>query len=325
MIPTIAIFAGDSVTSAILDAINMPFKSILIHEVRPEAIDDKANDVGALLVWLGANALPLASGIALLFMLPLAFRGLGRIRRASVRMREDTPLYSLWHPNDEAIAFLSRLEGVPIEPFPRWSLFRSSRTGGILWGVRLIVLINLVGILFLAADLSRGVNPAAEPFQAYSTYFFIVGVAGAPVVFAVTYVLYRLFAALVLEMMLRGMLNNSIGGALKAIAFGRDSDHRIDRVATCSHTYGAQREVLGGEVAQRMSENSAAASQRLFDKYRASLFSVEADESNAVNQLTQDSMTWDSLIHTTYFDQPEVAAMIGDYIAGEARKANANV
>jgi hypothetical protein len=82
---------------------------------------------------------------------------------------------------------------------------------------------------------------------------------------------------------------------------------------------------LGGEVAQRMSENSAAASQRLFDKYRASLFSVEADESNAVNQLTQDSMTWDSLIHTTYFDQPEVAAMIGDYIAGEARKANANV
>jgi pimeloyl-ACP methyl ester carboxylesterase len=148
MIPTIAIFAGDSVTSAILDAINMPFKSILIHEVRPEAIDDKANDVGALLVWLGANALPLASGIALLFMLPLAFRGLGRIRRASVRMREDTPLYSLWHPNDEAIAFLSRLEGVPIEPFPRWSLFRSSRTGGILWGVRLIVLINLVGILF---------------------------------------------------------------------------------------------------------------------------------------------------------------------------------
>jgi hypothetical protein len=33
-------------------------------------------------------------------------------------------------------------------------------------------------------------------------------------------------------------------------------------------------------------------------------------------------MTWDSLIHTTYFDQPEIADMIADYIVTQQR-ANA--
>jgi hypothetical protein len=32
-------------------------------------------------------------------------------------------------------------------------------------------------------------------------------------------------------------------------------------------------------------------------------------------------MTWDSLVHTTYFDQPEVAAAIGDHIARTVRES----
>jgi hypothetical protein len=56
----------------------------------------------------------------------------------------------------------------------------------------------------------------------------------------------------------------------------------------------------------------------LFDKYRNSLFSVGADASNAVVEIARDSMTWDSLIHTTYFDQPEVLEMIAEAIAAEA-------
>ena len=30
-------------------------------------------------------------------------------------------------------------------------------------------------------------------------------------------------------------------------------------------------------------------------------------------------MTWDSLIHTTYFDQPEVADVVAAYIAAKAK------
>jgi hypothetical protein len=138
------------------------------------------------------------------------------------------------------------------------------------------------------------------------------------------YLFYRLFAALVLELSLRGMLNNTIGGTLIAIAFGRDGDHRIDKVSTCSHSYGTQSDVLGGEMADRMNANAAAASKRLFDRYRAAIFSVSADETNAINELAKDSMTWDSLIHTTYFDQPEVVDRIGDYIAGVAQAESAH-
>jgi hypothetical protein len=120
------------------------------------------------------------------------------------------------------------------------------------------------------------------------------------------------------------MLNNAIGGALIAIAFGRDGDHRIDTVSTCSHSYGTQEEVVGADVAERMAVQAADASKRLFDKYRSSIFSVGADETNAINELIKDSMTWESLIHTTYFDQPEMAQRIGDYIAGVAKAESAN-
>ena len=38
-----------------------------------------------------------------------------------------------------------------------------------------------------------------------------------------------------------------------------------------------------------------------------------------LSQLATDAMTWDSLIHTTYFDQPEVADMIAAHIVGKVR------
>ncbi|MEJ0061605.1 MAG: hypothetical protein WDM79_19465 [Terricaulis sp.] len=128
-----------------------------------------------------------------------------------------------------------------------------------------------------------------------------------------------------MELTLRGVLNNTIGGALVAIAFGRDADHRIDKVATCSHYYGTKREVLGDAVAARMLEESAEASHRLFNKYRAGLFSVSTDGPNAIDELNKDAMTWASLIHTTYFRQPEVSASIGDYIASIAKRRIADV
>lgn len=256
------------------------------------------------------TTLALASLGALVFMVPLGFRGVGRIRRAGRRARADTSLLSIWHPNDEAIAFLSRLEGLRIEPFPRWSMLRGSRTGAIIWGVRAVMLIPLASALFLILG-AFGVEGAF----ALGLGLLIIGIAMAPLLFAIVYVFYRLFAALVLELGVRGVLNKTVDGALKGVAFGRDGDNRIGDVSTCSHYYSAERVELSGPVAQRMLEGSTEATRRLFDKYRASLFQVGTDQSNAINELAQDAMTWDSLVHTTYFDQPEVADLIGDYIA----------
>lgn len=333
MIPAITAFASQGVTNAALDLVNLPFKDTVAHTAERRAMFEEAAEVARTsdpglfvraLNWMTQHVYPVASGLALLLMIPVAFYGLARIRRASRRPSADTKIYSIWHPSDEAISFLRRLESVPVEPFPRWSLFRGSRTTGVHWGVNAVIAFILMGAAFLAFDFFRGVNVLAQPFQSVGAYLVVIGIAGAPLVFMTAYLIYRLFAAIVLELSLRGMLNNTIGGALIAIAFGRDGDHRIDKVSTCSHSYGTQDDVLGGEVAERMAANSGDASKRLFDKYRAAVFSVSADETNAINELAKDSMTWESLIHTTYFDQQEVVDRIGDHIAGVAKAESAN-
>lgn len=333
MIPAVTAFASQGVTNATLDLVNLPFKDTIAHTAERRAMFEqtaeiaRASDPGFFvkaLNWATRNVYPIASGLALLLMIPVAFYGLARIRRAARRPSADTKIYSIWHPSDEAISFLRKLESIPLEPFPRWSLFRGSRTTGVHWGVNAVIGFILIGAGFLAFDFFRGVNVLAQPFQSVGAYLVVIGIAGAPLVFMAAYLTYRLFAAIVLELSLRGLLNNTIGGALIAIAFGRDGDHRIDKVSTCSHSYGSESDVLAGEVADRMAANAAEASKRLFDRYRAAVFSVSADETNAINELAKDSMTWESLIHTTYFDQPEVADRIGDYIASIAKAESAN-
>jgi hypothetical protein len=38
-------------------------------------------------------------------------------------------------------------------------------------------------------------------------------------------------------------------------------------------------------------------------------------DKDALARLSEDAQTWKSLIHTTYFDQPEVVDALADYIA----------
>ena len=58
---------------------------------------------------------------------------------------------------------------------------------------------------------------------------------------------------------------------------------------------------------------------RLIDKYRWALFNVDAASGASLNALATDAMTWESLIHTTYFDQPEVAEATAGFILAQER------
>ncbi len=103
----------------------------------------------ALSSWL--TGVGVAGIAALAFIMPIAWRGLMRIRRAG-RRRPKAGLFSIWHPLDEAISFLQRVETLPIEPFERGSLWRGSRTGAVLWGVRAVFVLPVLGLMALAAD-----------------------------------------------------------------------------------------------------------------------------------------------------------------------------
>ena len=149
----------------------------------------------------------------------------------------------------------------------------------------------------------------------FGIFLFVATILGAPLFFGAAYALTRLLRGLAFEMVGRGWLNTSIAGIVRGMAFGRDGDERIGKVATQSHAYGVRPYMIDGDLAARMKTGAATAAATLIEKYRWSLFTVGPDTNNSVTQIAKDAMTWDSLIHTTYFDQPEVADMIGDYIA----------
>jgi hypothetical protein len=282
------------------------------------------------------------SAITLFFVVPLAFTGLWRILRIRRKQNPDAKFFSIWHPNDEAVAFLQRVEELPITPFPRWAIWRDSRTSAIVWGVRAVLAVFVLAIAAAVAAFMKVQVTDAHYEQFGKTFGFdglalfggmstgdlagfllVLAILGAPLIFGAAYVLARLILGLGLEMIARGWLNSSIGDVLRGMAFGRDGDARLGNVSTTSHTYGTIPLVLEGETAESMRASAAGAAAALIEKYRWALFTVGPDTNGAVSRLATDAMTWDSLIHTTYFDRQEVVDAIGDYIAKEAKDAAA--
>ncbi|MDX2233586.1 MAG: hypothetical protein NW200_03730 [Hyphomonadaceae bacterium] len=301
---------------------------------------DEANLYKGFLTVMAA-LLPV-SALALFFIFPLAVDGLWRIMRIRRRQNPDAKFFSLWHPNDEAIAFLQRVEELPIEPFPRWAIWRNSRTSAIVWGVRGVLMVFLLAILAWIAS-AAGVTVTDAHFTALgdmlgfngvdifggmtmgdiAIFLFVVATLGAPLIFGFFYLLTRALLGMGLELVGRGWLNTSIASVLRGMAFGRDGDSRLGNVATQSHTYGVVPHVLDGDIAERMRKGASGAAAALIEKYRWALFTVGPDTNGAVSKLATDAMTWDSLIHTTYFDQPEVVDALANYIASEVEAARA--
>lgn len=261
-------------------------------------------------------------GACLLFMFGISRAGARRIRRPT-RKSEARSVLAIWHENDEAISFLRRVEEVPIEAFPRGALFRGSRSAAISWGVLAVILVGLafpaMYMLGLADVFGIDTTPSAgrgsDSFAAMA-----IGLVFAPAVFVLVYWLYRYGVGGAAELGVRGPLNGLVSGAFRGIAMGRDGDQLVCNVSTDSHTFGTESRKLEGELALRMRTAADKAADKLIDKYRWSLFTVGADTNAPLTNLATDAMTWDSLIHTTYFDQPEIVDMIAAHIAANARQ-----
>ncbi|MEQ1810279.1 MAG: hypothetical protein ABL889_10145 [Terricaulis sp.] len=279
---------------------------------------------------MAAGIYVLIVGPCTLFMLHMSRQGIRRILRPKTGGRTRTSIFSLWHQNDEAIAFLQRVEELKLEPFPRGALFRGSRGAAIAFGVLAVLIIGLFNPLaysFGRGDLLGMMDGIAdEDIASNIVVMTMMSLLLAPAIFTVVYLVYRFFVGgMVQEVGTRGSMNRFVGGVMRGVAMGRDGDQVLYGVSPRSHTHTTQELVLGGECATRMQEGANGAAGKLIDKYRWALFTVGGDTSASLTALTTDAMTWESLIHTTYFDQPEVAVAVGDHIARTVREsAHAN-
>ncbi|MBS0386058.1 MAG: hypothetical protein JSS00_11995 [Proteobacteria bacterium] len=263
-------------------------------------------------------------GPSVLFMLNLSRQGIRRILRPRRGGRTKTQIFSIWHDNDEAISFLERVQELPVEAFPRGSLFRGSRGAAISLGVLSVIAIALLNPLAYAfhwADVLNFEASAVEnsPISNVVALTFL-GLLFAPAVFIGFYAIYRFVIGGAQEVGARGSLNRFVAGVLRGIAYGRDGDQVLCNVSPQSHTHETQEHKITGECAARMQVGAHDAAGKLIDKYRWALFSVGGDSSASLTSLTTDAMTWDSLIHTTYFDQPEVADTIAAYIVAKVKR-----
>ncbi len=264
-------------------------------------------------------------GPCLLFMLTMSRQGIRRILRPKPGGKSRTSILSIWHKHDEAIAFLQRVEELKLEPFPRGSLFRGSRATAISVGVLFVLIIGAAHPALYAMGMADWFNfnstAADEDIASNIIAVTLMSVLLAPAIFTLIYFVYRFIVGGVQEVAVRGAMNGYIAGVLRGVAMGRDGDQVLCNVSTGSHTHRTQEHVLTGECAERMKQGANGAAGALIDKYRWALFSVGGDSSASLTSLTTDAMTWNSLIHTTYFDQPEVAAAIADHIVRTVRES----
>jgi hypothetical protein len=292
-----------------------------------EIFQGDAQQLGAsLMLWLLYLAV---IGPSVLFMLNMSREGIRRILRPRRGGKTKTQIFSLWHENDEAISFLQRVEELPLEPFPRGSLFRGSRGMAVSLGVLAVIAIALANPIIYGTNLADflHINTEIDPTtgrlelatSANVIAASIIGVLLAPAIFVAFYIVYRFLIGGAQEIGVRGSMNRFVVGVFRGIAYGRDGDQVLCNISPQSHTHATEEHKVSGECAVRMQAGAHDAAGKLIDKYRWALFSVGGDSSASLTSLTTDAMTWDSLIHTTYFDQPEVADAIAAYIVAKVK------
>lgn len=254
--------------------------------------------------WLGAATVVLPMAVAIVLMLAFAVEGLARVSLPAARLRSAAAILAIRHPQDEAIAFLQQIDSLELEAIPRGALWRGSGrlAGAISAALASLAVLGLIGLDMVIADnLFGDWNPLHELWL-------------APVLFCLLYPVSRLAFGLLPELALRRYFNRRIRDTVRGVALGADGVQRLADVSPRSHTLATTEVLLDGDLSERMKANAAQQASRLIEKYRWPLLSAGADARRALTEIGQDAMTWDSLIHTTYFDQPELSEMIAAHL-----------
>ncbi|MBI1186666.1 MAG: hypothetical protein GC206_04940 [Alphaproteobacteria bacterium] len=280
----------------------------------------------------------LIGGIAFYFMLKEAVQGMRRVSRPGSLRSEAAKIFAIWHPRDEAIAVLNAAEAVKIEPFAPGALIRGSRVGGVLWGVRLTILLMLAVLAFVIAHAlgvefggwagadCEGLACLGLQRGDMAGYWFVIvtPLAVLGLIWMLIYGLYRLVFGVGAEILFRGAMNRTVRNIFRGMAFGSVGDQRPAAVDTQPSVFNCVRAELDGPLAERIEAGARAAAIALLEKYRGEIFSVGGNHKELFENIPNDAMIWNSLVHTTYFDYPEMAAMIARHIAAAHVAARAD-
>lgn len=322
------------VLAALLQLLILPpaifWASVLLLPRRMETGDVWAYS----LPWFGAGAAVFAAAFAWFFMLPEASRGLRRVRRSGARKRDNVSIFAIRHPNDEAIEALKAVLTQSIEPFPRWAILRNAAIGGTSFGILGMVAGTSLLLAYSLAIAAGKLPPDIIPswLSGFDSFWrgSIIGTQLDPwslgiiiilnilllgVIFTVGFTLF-VSAALIVELAGRNWLNGKVSDVVRGMALGSIGDQKPAYVEDTSHAFGSKPLMLAGEVAERMKANAAGKAGRFIELYRWQLLMAGANHAEVIEKMKFDPETWKSLIHTTYFDQPEMAPLIADHIKG---------
>lgn len=280
----------------------------------------------------------IAAGVSFSLLVPSALllaRGMERflwIRRLMKRGARRANLLSIWHPKDEAIGGLKRAGDFSPVLIPRWALWSSGHRAGTKLGSALFVLFGI--LIFPLVSVLLVAGPQEIPFAeqriqilnltgnpSLNTALFIIFCLAAVCLLALgLYILARLFFG-ALELLARSGLNARAVTVLRDFAFGSDTGQKLGEVSEFPHFFEGEVWTTPDDLAKKMEDETLSALTQFLARQRASLFSVTMG-ADWMREVGEDAATWDSLIHTTYFDHPEIAARIADHIAGTHNELN---
>jgi hypothetical protein len=269
---------------------------------------------------IGLPLLIAVNVIALALVIPSTLQGARRMLRVRARRHGAQAFLAIWHPNDEAIAFLRAMDVVKTEPLPRGAMWRSSRMSGLVIGVRAVIaaLIAAVAAIMIGA-IAPNVSGAHGVGAGISLLIFVL--IGSPLLFSLIYLAVRLWAGVGAELFARRHMNNWVVGLMRNMAFGRDGDERLAEISVRPHARRVEEHILTGALAEKMKADAHEQAAKLIERYRWGLFNVESGAGEALTEITQSAMTWRSLVHTSYFDYDEVGAEVARFIIAHSKLA----
>jgi len=309
----------------VIALVGAPMWVRFVTENLPMGMLEDASGAGAFLIgwWVGAAAAGASILIPICITVYVAVGGVRRVLRRRINPRSTRAMLAIRHPQDEAISFLQKVDEVELEPIPKGALMRGSRNLAIAASVQVVIWMAVALLFAIAYREWVGHAPVwiggafvdriAAGAERYILYLSAV--------FCGLYLTGRLLFGVFPETFLRKWFNERLARSVRGIALGSDGVARLGDVSTTSHTQKTREVVLAGDVVEHMKHAAAQRASELIDKYRWSLFTAGADANRSLSDLAEDALTWKSLIHTTYFDQPAVVAVIADHIAAEAANA----